>query len=179
MFQLGMFPPKVVTFESDYGGTTTISTNFVSIFFDVLIIIFWAFITIKCFKCNWILASIGATIRLLSVVVSIYIGFVYLNLIDSAATYDDVIAKTSICNVLGYVSWMLTILGIILLVAKSDISLGLKISFAVYPVVRLIAVNGLGGYVWYPWIELIYAVGLLVWSLKESNNKHNETKHAW
>lgn len=178
MFQLGMFPPKVVTFTSEYRNSVTLSTNPISLFFDGLLFIFWSFIAIKCFGRHCMAGGIGAVLRVIACAISICTGMLYLKLSGSDLTYEDVMPIVSFCSILGYASVVLVVVGIILLVLKADISNALKIGFAVYPIVRLIAVNGLGGYVWYPWIELAYAVGLLVWSLKESNNKQDETKHA-
>lgn len=170
MQQFGMFPAKVATFTSEYSNSVTLSSNTVSFFICILLFIFWSFLSIKCFKYRCKLGGIGAILRTLSCTTSLYIGFLYNQLINSTKSYEDVMPIVELSKVLGYADLTFSIFGIILLVIKGNISMALKIGFAAYPIIRVIAVNALGGYAWYPWIEIIYAVGLLVWSFYEGNN---------
>lgn len=170
MFQLGMFPAKVATFTSEYRNSVTLSSNSVTLIFPMMLLVFWIFLAIKCFRCHSVFGGVGSILQVVSCFSSIYIGIVYAKLINSTMTYEEVMPTIELCNNVGYVDLIFPILGMVFLVIKGGISVALKIGFAAYPIVGLIAVNGLGGYKWYPWIEILYAVALLVLSVREGNN---------
>lgn len=89
-------------------------------------------------------------------------------------TYEEVLPTIELCGFLSYVNHGFVILGIFLLVIKADISISLRAGFIGYPIIWLLVLIGLNGNVWYPWCQMVYAAGLLVWSMVEDNKRRSK-----
>lgn len=166
-------PSLSATYTNEWGESITFNgISYATSVFYALVAVFWIFVAVKGFRKNCIVGAIGAVVLALSFVFSSFHTGVIAGAVSSGIDYDSikhVIASSSLP------SWLLdsvSILGMLLLAIKGDISKFLKTAFILYPVMSVIAFSLLFGHKWYIWFQIVYAIALVVFTLKSYNKAH-------
>ncbi len=167
----GGFPTQSESFTNEYGENITVYYGKFSFIIDVMIASFWIVVGFNCFKRNYKIAGIGTILRLIACCLSLINYWEYSRLSSSETDYYQAKQILGVCGIMGYASTLFIILGILLIVLKGRISTALKTAFILFPIVRVIATDILMGYNWYTWIEILYAVGLTIWSFIDKTDK--------
>lgn len=169
-----VFPTLSATFTNDYGESLYYDgVSYVSGVFQACLAIFWVFVSVKGFSRRCIAGGIGALLFALNFVYYASSTFAIANAISSQVDYE---AMAQLRSAL-YVPWPLlnciAVLGMFLLAIKGEISRLLKVFFMLYPVISTVAYGLLSGYRWYIWFEILYALALMVLSLKSNSSDKN------
>lgn len=172
--RFNVLPTLSATFTNDYGESFYYAgVSYVSGVFQVCLAIFWAFVSVKGFSRRCIAGGIGALLFALNFVYYASSTFAIANAISGQVDYETMAQLRSAL----YVPWPLlnciAIMGMFLFAIKGEISRLLKIFFMLYPVISTVACGLLSGYRWYIWFEILYALALMVLSLKSNSSDKN------